>query len=49
MGLIENRNPMDDKCRMKKTVFSLRSVVEICVLVLSSEKLTNFKYRIRIS
>jgi len=49
MGLIENRNPMDDKCRTEKTVFPLRSVVEICVLVLSSEKLTDFKYRIGIS
>jgi len=49
MGLIENRNPMDDKGGTEKIVFLLRSVVEICVLVLSSEKLTDFKYRIGIS
>jgi len=49
MGLIENRNPVDDKGGTEKTVFPLRSVVEICVLVLSSEKLTDFKYRIGIS
>jgi len=49
MGLTGNRNPTDDKGGTEKTVFPLRSVVEICVLVLSSEKLTDFKYRIGIS
>lgn len=49
MALIENSNPMNDKGGTEKTVFSLRLVVEICVLGLSSEKLTDFKYRIEIS
>jgi len=49
MGLIENRNPMDDKMIKVERRKQLRLVVEICVLVLSSEKLTDFKYRIGIS